>query len=186
MNYIESQFCSRENGVEMFIKQMIKSKTLLNIAILRQFSTFIDKRPVANNITWEVMKKSYGWGFAKGSRIHSLVTWIYIRPDIKIAIQNDIITLNDVLKHLILNEHYFIVEKTAIEYLKNHCLRVFDVADEDDDEVSVILLITIYIYRKIVKLKAKKVLRREKRREFLVLKTKQLKMILIINKLLIY
>jgi hypothetical protein len=69
-----------------------------------------------NNISWELMKKSYGWGYAKGSRIHSLVTWIYIRPDVKAAIQSEIINLDDVLKHLILNEHYFIVE--YIDYKK--------------------------------------------------------------------
>ena len=139
-NYIESQ-SSRENGIEMFIKHMIKSKTVENIALLRQFANFKDKRPIPNNITWELMKKSYGWGYAKGSRIHSLVTWIYIRPDIKTAIQSEIINLDDVLKHLVLNEHYFIVEKSAIAYLKSHCLRVLDDAssnsgtDEDEGEV---------------------------------------------------
>ena len=89
---------------------------------------------------------------AKGSRIHSLVTWIYIRPDIKTAIQNEIINLDDVLKHLVLNEHYFIVEKTAIAYLKSHCLRVVNAPinsdrDENEGEVSVILkLIIISLY----------------------------------------
>ena len=54
------------------------------------------------------------------ARIHSLVTWICIRPDIKTAIQNEIINLDDVSKHLVLNEHYFIVEKTANALLKSH------------------------------------------------------------------
>ena len=142
INYIESQ-SSRENGIEMFIKHMIKSKTVENIALLRQFANFKDKRPIPNNISWALMKKSYGWGYAKGSRIHSLVTWIYIRPDIKTAIQSEIINLDDVLKHLVLNEHYFIVEKSAIAYLKSHCLRVLDDAassnsDTDEDEGEVI------------------------------------------------
>ena len=85
------------------------------------------------------MKKSYGWGYAKGSRIHSLVTWIYIRPDIKMAISNDIISIGDVFKYLLLNEHYFIVENTAINYLKTHCLRVFEAPtpiSDDGIEVS--------------------------------------------------
>ena len=134
-NYIDSQF-SREIGLEMFIKQIIKSKFVENIAMLRQFSNYKDKRPIPYNITWESMKKSYGWGYAKGSRIHSLVTWIYIRPDIKLAINNEIICLQDVLKHLILNEHYFIVEQTAINYLKDHCLRVLAAPSESDEEDS--------------------------------------------------
>jgi hypothetical protein len=142
---IESQF-SRENGLEMFIKQIINSRTVENLTMLRQFSNFRDKRPIPHNITWELMKKSYGWGYAKGSRIHSLVTWIYIRPDIKSAINNEIISIGDVFRHLLLNEHYFIVENTAINYLKSHCLRVFDAptasdSEEADDDTEVCYII---------------------------------------------
>ena len=138
-NFIESKF-SRENGIEIFIKQVIKTKYVENIAMFRQFSNYKDKRCIPHNITWELMKKSYGWGYAKGSRIHSLVTWIYIRPDIKLAISNEIISLEDVLKHLILNEHYFIVENAAINYLKDHCMGVlesppYSESDEEIDEV---------------------------------------------------
>ena len=82
---------------------MIKLKTVANITLLRQFANFKDKRPIPNNITWELMKKSYGWGYAKGSRIHYLLTWIYIRPDIRKAIQSEMINLVDVLKHLVLH-----------------------------------------------------------------------------------
>ena len=136
-NFIESQ-SSRGNEIELYIKQVIKSKYVENITVLRQYSNYKEKRPVPSNITWEQMKKSYGWGYAKGSRIHSLVTWIYIRPDIKIAINNEIISIEDVLKHLIFNEHYFIVEKTAINYLKKYCWRVFDSPpySESDEEID--------------------------------------------------
>jgi hypothetical protein len=80
------------------------------------------------------MKKSFGWGYAYSLFTYS--TWIYIRPDIKIAINNEIISLQDVLKHSILNEHYFILEQTAINYLKDHCLRVLAVPIESDEEDS--------------------------------------------------
>ena len=132
-NFIESQF-SREIGVEMFIKHIIKSKTIENLAMLSQFSNFKDKRPIPHDITWESMKKSYGWGYAKGSRIHSLVTWIYIRSDIKTAIKDEIITIDDVLRHLILNEHYFIVEKSAINFLKSHCMGILAAPNLSEDE----------------------------------------------------
>ena len=114
VSIIESQF-SREEGLEMFIERMIKINIVKNLAILREFSNFGDKRPIPYNISWELMKKSYGWGYAKGSRIHPLVTWIYIRPDIKTAIKDEIITLYQVIKHLTLNEHYFVVEACIMD-----------------------------------------------------------------------
>lgn len=138
-NFIESQF-SRESGMEMFIKHILKSKFVENLAMIRQFANFKDIRPIPHNITWESMKKSYGWGYAKGSRIHSLVTWIYIRSDIKSAIDNEVINIDDVLKHLILNEHYFISERTAINFLTSHYMAVFTTptaSDEEDDSTEV-------------------------------------------------
>jgi len=133
---IESQL-DRESQVEFFVQKNIKAKYVLS-NLLRLFPSFKDKRTVPHNITWEKMKKEFGWGYAKGSKIDPLITWAYIRPDVKIALKRSEITLSEVFINLVLNEHYFIVEKKAIAYLKTHCSRVqydnISINDEEEEE----------------------------------------------------
>jgi hypothetical protein len=140
---IESQF-DRETQIEFFVQKIIKARYVLKPNLARAFASFVDKRTIPHNITWERMKKEYGWGYSKGSRIDPLITWVYIRPDVKKALKTDGLTLSEVFTNLVLiNEHYFIVEKKAIAYLKLHCNRVtFEEEEEEDDEA----LFYIYIY----------------------------------------
>jgi hypothetical protein len=130
---IESQY-ERESRVELYVNRVIDKKYELNPTLSRLFSTFKDRRTVPSNITWEKMKREFGWGFAKGSRLDPLVTWIYLRPDIKKAISQTDLTIDTVLKSLRLNEHFFITEKKAIAFLKTHCNRIQYDAEAEDAE----------------------------------------------------
>ena len=144
---IESQY-ERESRLEMYVTRIIDRKYEANPTLSRLYSTFKDRRTIPFDVTWEKMKSDYGWGYAKGSRIDPLVTWIYIRPDIKNALKKLELTIDTVVKSLRLNEHYFIVEKKAIAFLKSHCSRVqYDRSvgnrDESSDEENVLIFIII-------------------------------------------
>ena len=67
------------------------------------------------------MKEYHGWGYRKRSIIDQLITWIYLRPDVKKDLDKGEFKSIDIPKRLILNVHYFIVEQKAIGYLKLHC-----------------------------------------------------------------
>ena len=145
---IESQY-DRALQIENFVRNIITENYVMKPNLIRTFASFRDKRTVPENITWEQMKKEFGWGYAKGSRIDPLVTWIYIRTDVKNSLKQSQIALSEVFTNLVLNEHYFIVEKKAIAYLKTHCHRIqydnilSEEGEEEEEEEEVSLLYTI-------------------------------------------
>jgi hypothetical protein len=138
-NYLDSQF-SRESEIEKYFIPILASNFRRDEKLLEKFKDFKELRPIPHNISWEMMKDQYGWGYRKGSIISSLITWIYLRPDVKLALDNE---NNENIKNstmtvkFILNEHYFLVEQRAIEYLKNHCTDFIsdggDTSDKEDD-----------------------------------------------------
>lgn len=117
---IESQF-SRESQVEEFFITILARNFKKDDVFLEKYKNFKEVRSIPVGITWEMMKEKYDWGYRKGSAISSLITWIYLRPDIKKCLDNRMISLENLTTSFILNEHYFLVEKNAIEFLKNHC-----------------------------------------------------------------
>ena len=83
------------------------------------------------------MKKLYGWGYRKGSLLHDLITWIYIRSDVLKDLNSGIFSAEDIIKKFVLNQHYFIVEKKAVAYLKTHCSKIStEIREEENDESS--------------------------------------------------
>ena len=60
------------------------------------------------------MKENYGWWYLKGFKLHDLVTWIYLRPDIFVDRKKRILLTDDIFKYGILNQHYFLVKVKAI------------------------------------------------------------------------
>ena len=134
---MQSQF-NRELNLESHLKILIDSKFRKDDQILSKFKTFKEPRTVPINITWDKMKQNYGWGFRKGSLINPLITWIYLRPDLKNSLDKEGLESKDIVKRFILNEHYFITEAKAIAYLKLNCGGLVEVAvssssDESED-----------------------------------------------------
>jgi hypothetical protein len=129
---IQSQY-SRETTVEGYIEHKIRAKHTRNVpSFIEKFKSFKENRPVPEDINWEQMKKKFGWGFKKGSAIDPLITWIYLRPDIKREMDKEVLSVKYLLKVGIFNEHFFIVEKRAIDYLKTHCTQIIT-RNEDED-----------------------------------------------------
>ena len=122
---IQSQY-SRESTVEGYIEHKIRAKHTRNV------TSFIEKFKIFK----EQMKKKFGWGFKKGSAIDPLITWIYLRPDIKREMDKEVLSVKYLLKVGIFNEHFFIVEKRAIDYLKTHCTQIITRNDDEADEAD--------------------------------------------------
>lgn len=127
---MQSQF-SRESQIESQFKRVIDSKYRKDDKILSKFKNYKEPRTVPLNITWENMKKKYGWGFKKGSVINPLITWIYLRPDLKRSLEKENLESKDIVKRFILNEHYFITEAKAIAYLKLHCGGLVEMTEKE-------------------------------------------------------
>lgn len=133
---MESQF-SRESQTEGFMTNNIRKLFSYDEKFLRKYNNYKETRSVPIDVTWEMMKKDYHWGYRKGSAIDPLITWIYLRPDIKDDLDKQIININNLAKQLELNKHYFLVEKKAIAYLKCHCTTITTgVIDADDDSLA--------------------------------------------------
>lgn len=117
---MESQ-TSRENINENHFALIIQRGFIEDKEFLIEFSDFKESKPVPRDVTWEMMKKDFNWGYLKGSIINPLITWIYLRPDIKKSLDfGGIIKKENIAKKLKLNEHYFISESKAIEFLLSH------------------------------------------------------------------
>lgn len=128
--------------MESQFKSVINNKFKNNNEFLAKYDNFKESRTVPYNITWEKMKESYGWGYKKGSLIDPLITWIYLRPDVKNDLDRGEFKANHIPERLILNKHFFIVEQKAIGYLKLHCQKVIqeeelaEEAEEDEESSS--------------------------------------------------
>jgi hypothetical protein len=132
---MQSQF-SYESQIESQLETFIKSKFRKDDKILSKFKTYKEPREIPFNITWEIMKQKYGWGYKKGSVINPLITWIYLRPDLKYSLDNESVESKDIAKRFILNEHYFITESKAIAYLKLHCAGITETDANEENSSS--------------------------------------------------
>ena len=131
---MQSQF-DRECIVETNFVFTLNEKFRKDQKFLKKYENFKEKRLIPINVTWEEMKQKFDWGFRKGSIIDPLVTWIYIRPDILHDINIGLISCSDLTTKCNLNEHYFLVEKKAIAYLKLHSSGFTDptISSSDND-----------------------------------------------------
>lgn len=129
---MESQF-SREVTLESYLKTMLDKKFKYDDQFLHKYKHFKDSRTIPVGLTWEQMKKNYDWGYRKGSLISPLLTWIYLRSDVNNSLNKGEIESTDLIEKFKLNEHYFLVEKKAIAYLKLHCNGFKAEEDESSD-----------------------------------------------------
>jgi hypothetical protein len=87
------------------------------------------------------MKENFNWGFLRGSHLSKIVTWIYLRPDIAVALRMQYITDDILFKNGLLNHHYFLVKRNAIRYLKLHCKKLIspfkysDISEQEETEL---------------------------------------------------
>ena len=132
---MESQF-SRETQIELYFSSILNSK-FRKSNYLEKYKNFEDSRQIPISLSWEEMKHKYDWGYRKGSVINNLITWIYLRPDIKKDLDTGRFDTKDLVKYFKLNEHYFLVEQKAIEYFKLHCggyLQEDEINDKESPE----------------------------------------------------
>ena len=132
---MESQY-SREIQIESQFISIINSKFKVFNEFLASYDDYKETSKVPYNITWEKMKESYGWGYKKGSIVDPLITWIYLRPDVKKGLERGDFKTADIPIKFIINKHYFIVEQKAISYFKLHCLGILQEGELVDEESS--------------------------------------------------
>jgi hypothetical protein len=138
---MESQF-DRESVIESNFQIILNEKFRNNQEFLKIYKNFKEERTISLDITWEQMKEKYDWGYRKGSLIDPLITWIYIRPDILRDLNSGKIKCSELTERFKLNEHYFLVEKKAIAFLKLHCGGFYeegtlnDAASQSSDDSS--------------------------------------------------
>ena len=132
---MESQL-SRETSIESNILPIISNQFRMNNNLLKKYQNFKELKKIPINLTWEEMKGKYNWGYRKGSIIDPLITWIYLRPDISKDLDGGRFEAKDLVKYFRLNEHYFIVEQKAVEYLKLNCSGYLEENEENSEEDS--------------------------------------------------
>jgi hypothetical protein len=125
-----------------FIK-LLQMKYLKKPSFLKSFPidwkyTSSKNNVVYNDVTWTEMKTLNGWGFSKGKPISILIDWIFLRPDIESAINANLIKIDEVICHGILNYHFFIVKTKAVSYFLSVCIELverpeFESESEEDD-----------------------------------------------------
>ena len=132
---MDSQY-NHEVLIESYFLNILGRKYNKNGLILQRYHNFKEDKMVPLDLSWEQMKHSYNWGYRKGSLISPLITWIYIRSDIKKDLEVGTLTCKDMIDKLKLNEHYFLVEKRAIEFLKLHCGGFLSSEEFEEDSVE--------------------------------------------------
>jgi len=132
---MESQF-NRENQIEYYMTKIIKKTFQQDNNFLKKYEMFRENRSVPIDISWDKMKTLYGWGYRKGSLLNELVTWIYLRPDVSKDLDNGVFLSNDLIKKLVLNKHYFLVEKKAIAFLKLNCASISTEEEHENNDES--------------------------------------------------
>jgi hypothetical protein len=66
---------------------------------------------------WTTMKSTHGWGYLRGNR-KTLSDWVYLRPDVAFARQNDGLDTNTILARGVRGVHFFFDRVEAHEYFK--------------------------------------------------------------------
>ena len=115
--------------------------------IFSKNNQFLDEFPIEyslstsislyNDISWTEMKSEYNWGFSKGNILGDGITWIYIRPDIFLRFNSNIVGgAEGLIRKGYINQHYFVVKTKAVDYFKSKCSNLIERPSANDDYYS--------------------------------------------------
>ena len=135
-----------ENVNEMLGIKIAKKKYIIEEGreFMKEFPIkWSNSTPIANSINWSEMKEVHGWGYLDGSIMHSMINWIYIRPDVADCLDSDKVGgPKGLICKAIPNTHYFLVKEKAIAYFKKMSVTIekprlnqyyYDESDDDQD-----------------------------------------------------
>ena len=114
---IKQKHSSIEDEFEKLIEKqyipVLRKKYEKNLQFLEKYPlkwSYDNVIGVPFDVTWTEMKQLHNFGFCEGSVIGSLITWIYLRPDVTTDFYSGILTSKKIVSHGVLNYHFFLVK----------------------------------------------------------------------------